>query len=104
MLMLLLEVMDKEPALGTVWLAAAGLGVLGHRLARWRTWTSVPVALLIVALAAVVWLEWFDPTVGPMMRTEAGASYGWQVAGATALALFATVLGWRRSRVDASCC
>ena len=102
MLLLLLEVMDKEPALGTVWLAAAGLGVLDHALARWRTWTSVPIALLIVALAAVVSLEWLDPTVGPMMRAEAGASYGWQLAGATTLALIATVLGWRRSRADSA--
>ena len=94
--------MDKEPTLGAVWLAAAGLGVLGYALGRWRKWTSMPIVLVIVGLAAGVWLEWTDPTVGPMMHAEAAASYGWQVAIATTLALFATVLGWRRPHVDSA--
>jgi hypothetical protein len=100
--MLVLEVMDKELGLGGMWLATAGLGVVGFALARWRTWTIVPSAIAILVLAGATWSEWTDPAVGRAMRTEAGASYGWQVALAATLALTATVLGRRPPRVDSA--
>ncbi len=98
MISLVLEVMDKEPSLGNMWLAAAALGILGFALARWRTWTIVPCAFAILLLAGSVWGEWSDATVGAAMRAEAHASYGWQVVVAATLALLVTVLGRRRSR------
>ncbi len=102
MLPLFLEVMDKEPRAGVVWLVAVGLGGCGFWLARWRAWTIVPSALAIVILAGSVWSEWSDPEVGPAMRAEAGEWYGGQVAVAATLAILATLLGRRQSRVDSA--
>src|SRR5207253_4916421 len=50
-IMLILEVMDKEPALRTVWGAALLLGLVGFLAARFRRWLVLPALGVIGFLA-----------------------------------------------------
>jgi hypothetical protein len=100
--MLLLEVMDKEPSVRTVWVIASGLGAVGFALARWRTWTIALSVSAIGLFATAIWRELADPVVGPAMRAESGALYGWHAAVACLLALVATCAGRRPTRVDSA--
>jgi hypothetical protein len=99
---LLLEVMDKEPSVQTVWLVAAGLGTLGYALARWRAWTITLSGGAIGLFAYSIMGEMRDPFVGPAIRQEAGPIYGWHVALACALALLFACAGRRSARVDSA--
>jgi hypothetical protein len=69
------EVMDKEPTLASLWVAAVFCSAIGFALVRFRPW------LLIAAVAVAAWLalrilpEIYDPFVGPAIRAEAGLKY-----------------------------
>src|SRR2546428_13551658 len=71
-MMLVLEVMDKEPTLRTVWGAALLLGVVGFAAARFRRWLVLPALAVIAFLAYSQLSELADPVVGPAIIQEAG--------------------------------
>jgi len=92
-MLLMLEVMDKEPSLRAIWGAALLLGVVGYVATRFRRWLVFP-ALALVALAG--WMELgglLDPHVGPAIMQEAGMWYVAQAGAAIALAVILCVLG-----------
>src|SRR2546426_12585339 len=74
-MMLILEVMDKEPALRTVWGAALLLGLVGFLAARFRRWLVLPALGVIGFLAYWQLSELADPAVGPAIIQEAGRGY-----------------------------
>ena len=90
---LLLEVMDKEPTLLTVWGAAVSLGLVGYVAARFRRWLVLPVLAVIALLAWSQLGELADPFVGPAIIQEAGRGYLIQSCAAVALAVILSVLG-----------
>jgi len=92
-MLLVLEVMDKEPTLLVVWGAAILLGVVGYAAARFRRWLVLPVLLLIAFLAWSQLGELTDPFVGPAIIQEAGRGYLIQSCAALALAVILCVLG-----------
>ena len=100
-MLILLEVMDKEPSLSTIWLMYVALGLCGFFLGRFRRWFIVAPAVLILVLAARQLSEWFDPFVGPAMRQEAGALYFVQSAIALAVGVTLCAFG-ARGRVATS--
>lgn len=89
------EVMDKELSIPQIWQAllwALAFGTLAAALWRWLLILSL-LAGLATGLA-FAWTEWFDPSVGPAIRVEAGAVYGAHVHAALSLLLVAHVAGW----------
>ncbi len=91
--MLILEVMDKEPSLRTVWGAALLLGLVGFVAVRFRRWLVLP-ALAIIGFVAYWQLgDLADPAVGPAIIQQAGRGYLIQSCAAVALAVFLSVLG-----------
>lgn len=100
----LLEVMDKEPSLFTVWVAAAGFGAIGFWSARRWVWPAFPLLAWDLFSLATAHEELADPFVGPAILHEAGATYGTQTYVAHALCIAATAAGlawglarsWRR--------
>jgi hypothetical protein len=95
---LLLEVMDKEPAISEVWLQAAAFAILGALAARYRPWALLVVLPLAALFLGTPLTEVRDPHVELAIRAEAGAGYVWQVYAATALAFLAAPaagLAWR---------
>jgi hypothetical protein len=82
-MLIILEVMDKEPSLVAIWLTYLALGIAGFSVARFRRWLVVVPAVLIFFFAASQLSEWLDPFVGPAMRHEAGTSYFVQTGIAT---------------------
>jgi len=92
-MLLMLEVMDKEPSLRAIWGAALLLGVVGYVATRFRRWLVFP-ALALVAVAAWTELgELVDQQVGPAIMREAGMWYVAQAGAAIALAVISCVLG-----------
>ncbi len=95
---LLVEVMDKEPALVSLWIAAVICSAAGFLLIRYRPW------LVIISLAAAAWLalgilpEIYDPFVGPAIRKEAGLSYVIQAHLASGLPFLLPLLALRGRR------
>lgn len=92
-MLLILEVLDKEPTLRAIWGAALLLGFLGFVAARFRRWLALP-ALTLVGIA--VWTQLgdlLDPHVGPAIMEEAGQWYVAQAGAAIALAVILCVLG-----------
>src|SRR3989442_12490569 len=85
-MMLILEVMDKEPALRTVWGAALLLGLVGFLAARFRRWLVLPALGVIGFLAYWQFSELADPAVGPAIIQEAGGGYLIQSWAAVAVA------------------
>ncbi len=60
----------------------------------WR-WLLVPSLLSGFGTGlAFAWAEWFDPYVGPAIRTEAGSSYGYHINVAILLLLLAHIAAW----------
>ena len=96
---ILLEVMDKEPSLPTIWLTYLALGIGGFFAGRFRRWLVALPAFLILGFAVAQLSEWLDPFVGPAMRNEAGAFYFVQSGVALAIAGTLCALGMRRGRV-----
>jgi hypothetical protein len=92
-MILLLEVMDKEPSLRTIWGAAVALGGAGYFLARVRRWFVLPVLAAIAIAAWAVFGELLDPQVGAGIVQEAGLWYVGQVCAAVALALILCLAG-----------
>jgi len=92
-MVLILELLTKEPSLRALWGGAILLGVAGFVAARFRRWLAIP-ALALVALAAWTQLGAFlDPRVGPAMMEDAGQWYVAQAGAAVALAVILCVLG-----------
>ncbi len=92
-MMLILEVMDKEPALRTVWGAALLLGLVGFLAARFRRWLVLPALGVIGFLAYWQFSALVDSAVGPAIIEEAGRGYLIQSCAAVAVAVLLSVLG-----------
>ena len=93
-----LEVMDKEPSILAIWVAALVLGGVGYRLAHRRWWWVLPLLLLLAASFAGLWAEWTDPLVGAAIAAEAGRQYPAHLLAATALAAGLIVAGLIRTK------
>src|SRR3989449_5347627 len=79
-MMLILEVMDKEPALRTVWGAALLLGLVGFLAARFRRWLVLPALGVIGVLAYWQLSELADAAVRPAIdrkSTRLNSSHGY---------------------------
>jgi len=92
-MMLVFEVMHKEPTLRTVWGAALLLGLVGFAAARFRRWLVLPALAVIAFLAYSQLSELADPVVGPAIIQEAGRGYLIYSCAAVALAVLLSVLG-----------
>src|SRR6266511_3951779 len=92
-MMLILEVMDKEPSLRTVWGAALLLGFVGFVAARFRRWLVLPALTVIGVLAYWQLSELADAAVRPAIIQEAERGYLIQSCAAVAVAGFILVLG-----------
>ena len=90
---LMLEVMDKEPGLRTVWGAALLLGLVGFVAARFRRWLVLPALAVIGVLAYWQLSALAGPAVGPAIMQEAGRGYLIQSCAAVAVAVLLSVLG-----------
>ena len=96
--LLLLEVMDKEPGAVALWLQALLLGMAGYLAARFRPRWLVLVAGM-TALALWSWVsELRDPFVGVAMRAEAGPTYVPQGYASFAMIGVASLAGWMARR------
>ena len=89
------EVMDKEMSVPQVWQALIwALVICMLTSAVWR-WLLVPSLLFGFGTGlAFASTEWFDPYVGPAIRTEAGPSYGYHINLAVLLLLLAHMAAW----------
>ena len=92
-MLLVLEVMDKEPTLLAIWAASLVLGLLGFAAVRFRRWLVLPVLAVIAFVAWSQLGELADPFVGPAIIQEAGRGYLIQSCAAVALAVIISVLG-----------
>jgi hypothetical protein len=93
MMLLLLEVMDKQPTLLAIWGAALLLGLLGFAAVRFRRWLVLPALALIAFLAWTQLGDLADPFVGPAIIQELGRGYLIQSCAAVALAVILSVVG-----------
>lgn len=92
-MLLILEILVKEPSLRAIWGGAILLGLVGFVAARFRRWLALP-ALALVAIAAWTQLgDLLDARVGPAIMEEAGQWYVAQAGAAVALAVILCVLG-----------
>lgn len=95
------EVIDKEPTLREIWWSAVPLAVLA--LVAGRLHPVLGFTLLLVPNMPLGMLsEVRDPSVGSVIRAEAGTGYVFQVYGANALLLVCYLLGvvlWQRDRL-----
>src|SRR2546428_12454453 len=91
--MLILEVMDKEPALRTVWGAALLLGFVGFLAARFRRWLVLPALTVIGVLAYWQLSELADAAVRPAIIQEAGRGYPIPSCAAASGGGFVSVVG-----------
>ena len=73
--LLLLEVMDKEPGLTTLWTPSIGLGILSIVLARFKRWLGLVTVPVIAFFAVGQLAELRDPSVGSAIVQEAGQGY-----------------------------
>jgi len=92
-MMPILEVMDTEPGLRTVWGAALLLGLVGFVAARFRRWLILPGLTVIGVLAYWQLSELADAAVRPGIIQEAGRGYLIQSCAAVAVAVLLSVLG-----------
>jgi len=74
-LTLILEVMDKEVGVPTMWVLAALIGVGGFVACRRRPWAALLLLPLVALSARFQYEEINDPYVGPAILREAGAAY-----------------------------
>jgi hypothetical protein len=96
-----LEVMDKEPSLGAIWLTFLLLGALGYLGSKNLPWLVAPA---LVAIAVATWVllqDLLDPFVGPAMIVEAGWGYV-ILSGVAALAAAVMTIAGYRSRKRAA--
>jgi hypothetical protein len=106
MLLLLLEVMDKELTVPQTVAYAVPLGLIGFLAARWRAWLALPVLAILVIIADTVASELADSAVRAAILQEAGPYYAVQVFGLLGAAALATLAGaatrlYRRRRLQA---
>lgn len=97
-LLLLAEVVDKEPTAAWYWAVALLLAAAGHRAARWRRWAVLvvwPVALLHAG-AAILHVN--DPCIRAALTAEAGPGYVLQIHASVLLTLL--VPAWAVARHD----
>lgn len=92
------EVMDKEPAIGMVWLVAVVIAVAGYFAGRWHWRAALP---FVAGALLLLWgrvAELRDPYIGLAIRAEAGVGYVVQSYIAAVLAVVGPLLGLRRRR------
>jgi len=94
----LIEVMDKEPHILTLWLSAIVLGSAGFFLARRRWWWGLPVLIMLAVSFITTWSDWTDSFVGAAIAREAGRFYPDNLVASTILAGTATIVGMIRPR------
>src|SRR3989441_12706157 len=92
-MMLIREVMDKEPGLRTVWGAALLLGLVGFVAARFRRWLVLPALTVIGVLAYWQLSELADAAVRPAIIQEAGGGYLIPTCAAGAVAVLLSGFG-----------
>jgi hypothetical protein len=99
-LVILFEVMDKEPSLVQIWIVSLVFGVGGFFLANYRYWLLAVVLCIAVLLAWSHLSELHEPTVGPAIIQEAGYNYVVQsyvaITIAFLLPLIGAVMKWKR--------
>jgi hypothetical protein len=99
--MMLLEVMDKEPSIRSMWISALVLGGGGLLLCRRWPWL---VLLILPVVALGTWAlsaEIADPFVGPAILREAGTNYPTHAYASGALSAILPLMGyvrWLRGR------
>src|SRR5438132_7546843 len=91
-MMLILEVMDKEPSLRTVWGAALLLGLVGFVAARFRRWLVLPALTVIGFLAYWQLSQLADAVVRPGIIQGAGRRYLIQSCSAVYVAMFLSLM------------
>jgi hypothetical protein len=90
---LLLEVMDKEPTVMGMWAFTGIIGVGGFFLSRSWPWTAPLVVALVALNAWGLTMELNDPFVGPAILEEAGTSYPMHAAVTSVIAAALPLLG-----------
>ncbi|GEM_PF-4084411 len=89
-------VMDKELSITEIWQAVLwALLICVLAGAVWR-WVLVPSFVCGVGVTNLgfTWTEWFHPSLGAAMRTEAGASYGYHIQAAIIIVTLAHMMVW----------
>jgi hypothetical protein len=86
-LLLVAEVMDKEPTAGRYWAVASLLAVVGHYVARWRPWALAVVLPFVLLHVGMTILHVDDPCISTAIRHEAGWGYLFHVHASLMLAL-----------------
>jgi len=81
-----------------IWQALAwGLLVAFIAAAIWRWLLVISFFLGPLAALGFTWTEWFNPSVGPAMRAEAGDIYGLHLNAALSLLFLAHIVLWLAS-------
>ena len=101
-IILILEVMDKEPPLSTIWIVALIIGVAGFVICKYRYISILLFLPLALLLSIGFYRELNDAFVGSAIRHEAGSEYVYQSYLAMAIAiiapLFGALLGYKQQR------
>ena len=98
----LFEVMDKEPSLLMIWIAALLVGIAGLFLSRWKWWLGV-IALVVALVFSLFQIqELHDQSVGPAILREVGYRYVFQSYAASIVAILLPSIGlvvrWKRNQ------
>lgn len=99
--MMLLEVMDKEPSIRSMWISTLVLGGGGLFLCRRWPWFALLIVPVVALGAWGLMGEIADPHVGPAILREAGASYPTHAYASAALSAILPLVGcamWLRGR------
>jgi hypothetical protein len=99
--MMLLEVMDKEPSIRSMWISALVLGCGGLLLCRRWPWFALLILPVVTLGTWGLSGEIADPFVGPAILREAGTSYPTHAYASAALSAILPLVGcvlWLRGR------
>ena len=100
-LLLLFNVIDKEPSLLVVWISSLVLGLGGLVLSRYKWWLATIVIAIALVFALAQISELRDPFVGREIVREAGYGYVIQSYIAAVLSIVLPSIGlvgkWRMS-------
>ena len=92
-LILLAEVMDKEPAISAIWLWVVVGALFGFCLCRLSPWLVVFVVPVVSLFPVGACMEIWSFDVGPCIVEEAGWSYAVQTHVALGVTIIAPVTG-----------
>ena len=101
-LLLLAEVMDKEPTAARYWAVASLLALVGYGAVRWRPWAILLVGPVVLLHVSATILHVDDPCIHAAMRAEAGWGYVLQVHASLLLALLGPTWAIVRSDLPAA--